>query len=90
MIDLITRNTNLPDGGVGVDIAVDKGRILENESQIETKANQTLNLDHWLVSTPFIDPHFHIDSTLSAGRPASTKAVLYWKALKSGEIWYRF
>ena len=67
MIDLIIRNTNLPDGRSGVDVAIDKGKLLEIEPQIEAEAHQNLNLDHWLVSTLFVDLHFHMDYTLSAG-----------------------
>lgn len=84
MIDLIIRNANLPDGRSGVDIAIDKGKILEIETQIEAEAHQTLNLDHWLVSTPFVDPHFHMDSTLSAGRPRINQSGTLLEGI---EIW---
>ncbi|MYI89438.1 MAG: cytosine deaminase, partial [Gammaproteobacteria bacterium] len=84
MIDLIIRNANLPDGRSGVDIAVDNGKILEIEPQIEAEAHQTLNLDHWLVSTPLVDPHFHMDSTLSAGRPRINQSGTLLEGI---EIW---
>lgn len=38
MIDLIIRNANLPDGRNGVDISIDKGKILEMESQLAEAA----------------------------------------------------
>ena len=69
MLDLIIRNANLPDGRKGIDIAVNDGKIAEIGYQIEADAHKSIELDNWLVSPPFVDPHFHIDSTLSAGRP---------------------
>ena len=69
MLDLIIRNANLPDGRNGIDIAINDGKIAEIDYQIEADAHKSIELDNWLVSPPFVDPHFHIDSTLSAGRP---------------------
>ena len=69
MLDLLIRNARLPDGREGIDIAVRDGRITEVAPRIEAEARETLALDGWLVTPPFVDPHFHLDSTLSAGRP---------------------
>ena len=69
MLDLLLRNATLPDGRVGQDIAVEDGRIAEIAPGIEAQAAETLALDGWLVTPPFVDPHFHLDSTLAAGRP---------------------
>lgn len=69
MLDRLLRNANLPDGRRGIDIAIKDGRIVEVSPGIEAEAAETLELDNWLVSPPFVDPHFHIDATLSAGRP---------------------
>ena len=69
MLDLLLRNANLPDGRKGIDIAIRKGRIVEVAHGIEGDAAEVMELDNWLVTPPFIDPHFHIDATLSAGRP---------------------
>ena len=69
MIDLLIRNANLCDGRRGIDIAIKDGRIIDVAFKIEADAKETLKLDNWLVSPPFVDPHFHLDSTLAAGRP---------------------
>ena len=69
MLDRLLRNANLPDGRRGIDIAIKDGRIVEVSPGIEAEAAETLELDNWLVSPPFVDPHFHIDATLCAGRP---------------------
>lgn len=69
MLDLIIRNANLPDGRSGIDIAIKDGKILEIDARIEASAHKSIELDNWLVSSPFINPHFHMDATLTAGRP---------------------
>ena len=69
MFDLIIRNANLADGQQGVDIACAGGVIKAIAPQIAAEAEQTINAAGQLVSAPFIDPHFHMDATLSLGRP---------------------
>ena len=84
MLDLLIRNATLPDGRRGIDIAVRDGRIVEIASRIEAPARETLALDGWLVTPPFVDPHFHIDSTLSAGRPRINRSGTLLEGI---EIW---
>ena len=84
MLDLIIRNANLPDGRKGIDIAINEGKIVEIDYQIEADAHKSLELDNWLVSPPFVDPHFHIDSTLSAGRPRVNQSGTLLEGI---EIW---
>jgi cytosine deaminase len=69
MFDLIIRNANLPDGRKGVDIAVEAGRIAAIENKIEARAREEIDATGRLVSPPFVDPHFHMDATLSLGLP---------------------
>lgn len=69
MLDLIIQNANLPDGRNGIDIAIKDGKIAEVNYQIDAQAQQSIKLDNWLVSVPFVNPHFHMDATLTAGRP---------------------
>ncbi|HEY9212887.1 MAG TPA: amidohydrolase family protein [Ancylobacter sp.] len=68
-LDLLLRNATLPDGRVGVDIACEGGRIVAVEPGIEAEAARTIDADGKLVSPPFVDPHFHMDATLSLGTP---------------------
>ncbi len=69
MSDLLIRNATLPDGRTGVDVLVDGGRIAEVAHGIGAKAAQTIEADGQLLSPPFVDAHFHMDSTLTYGTP---------------------
>jgi cytosine deaminase len=69
MFDLIIRNANLPDGRKGIDIAVKDGKITAVEASIAAQAKDEIDATDRLVSPPFVDPHFHMDATLSLGLP---------------------
>ncbi|MGY5804222.1 amidohydrolase family protein [Rhizobium sp. LEGMi12c] len=69
MFDLIIRNANLPDGRKGIDIAVKDGKIAAIEASITAAAKEEIDATDRLVSPPFVDPHFHMDATLSLGLP---------------------
>jgi cytosine deaminase len=89
MIDLVIRDANLPDGRTGVDIAVDNGRIVEVGQQLEVQAAREIDATGRLVSPPFVDSHFHLDSTLSYGQPRVNQSgtllegIELWGELKS-------
>jgi len=67
--DLIVKNATQPDGRSGVDIACADGLIVAVEADISGEAKETVDAGGHLVSPPFIDPHFHMDATLSLGTP---------------------
>ncbi len=69
MFDLIIRNANLPDGRKGIDIAVKDGKIAAIEASITAETKEEIDATDRLVSPPFVDPHFHMDATLSLGLP---------------------
>ena len=69
MFDLILKNAALPDGRTGLDIACREGEIFAIERGITAQADKTLDANGWLVAPPFVDPHFHMDATLSLGIP---------------------
>ena len=70
MFDLIVRNANLPDGREKQDILVKDGKIADiGPSKGEHQAAQEIDATDRLVTPPFIDPHFHMDATLSLGLP---------------------
>ncbi|OHV78439.1 amidohydrolase family protein [Ensifer sp. LCM 4579] len=69
MFDLIIRNANLPDGRSGVDIGIEGGKIADVAPAIEAAAREEIDATGRLVSPPFVDPHFHMDATLSLGLP---------------------
>ena len=68
-IDLLLKNATLPDGRKGMDIACKDGKIAAIEPAIDTEAGSILDAAGQLVSPPFVDPHFHMDATLSLGNP---------------------
>ncbi|MBH0239289.1 amidohydrolase family protein [Methylobrevis albus] len=88
MHDLIIRRANLPDGRSGVDIAVTGGRITAIEAGIGGAGGEEIDADGCLVSPPFIDPHFHMDATLSLGLPRLNRSgtllegIALWGELK--------
>jgi cytosine deaminase len=69
MLDLLIRNANLPDGRRGVDIAVANGCIVEVGPNLDAKAQREIDATDRLASPPFVDSHFHMDTTLSYGQP---------------------
>ena len=69
MLDLIIRNANLPDGRSGIDLAIADGVIADVGAKLEAEARQEIDASGRLVSPPFVDSHFHLDSTLTYGQP---------------------
>lgn len=88
MFDLIVKNASLPDGQTGVDIACAGGVIKAVEAGISAEAKDTLDAQGQLVSPPFVDPHFHMDATLSLGTPRMNvsgtllEGIALWGELK--------
>ena len=66
--DLIVKGGTLPDGTIA-DIAVSGDRIAAVEHDIAAEAARVIDASGCLVSPPFVDPHFHMDATLSYGIP---------------------
>jgi len=65
MLDMVIRNCTLADGRSGQDIGIRDGRIVALEPLLAAEAGETLDAAGQLVSAPFVDAHFHMDSTLS-------------------------
>ncbi|KIT14859.1 amidohydrolase family protein [Jannaschia aquimarina] len=66
--DLIVRGGTLPDGTV-TDIGIRGDRIAALDDLSQADAAETVDASGDLVSPPFVDPHFHMDATLSYGLP---------------------
>ncbi len=66
--DLLLKGGTLPDGNIA-DIAVANGLIAEIAPSITAAAGETIDVSGLLVAPPLIDPHFHMDATLSYGTP---------------------
>jgi len=67
---LLIRNATLPDGRSGVDLLQRDGRFVEVAPNLHAPDSaEVLDAQGWLVSPPFVDAHFHMDSTLTFGQP---------------------
>ena len=66
--DLIVKTATLADGRIA-DIGIKGDRIAAIEPNIEAEAGRVIDATGNLVSAPFVDPHFHMDATLSYGIP---------------------
>jgi cytosine deaminase len=67
MFDLLVKGGTLPDGSIA-DIAI-TGERISALGQLDVPAVRTIDASGDLVSPPFVDPHFHMDATLSYGLP---------------------
>jgi len=68
MFDLIVRGGTLADGRIA-DIGITGDTIVAVEDLSGAEAGQVIDASGDLVAPPFVDPHFHLDATLSYGLP---------------------
>jgi cytosine deaminase len=86
--DLLLKNATLPDGQTGMDIACADGMIVAVERGIDANAQEVIKAGGNLVSPPLVDPHFHMDATLSLGTPRMNvsgtllEGIALWGELK--------
>ena len=87
-MDLILRGGNLPDGRTGMDIGIEDGRIVAVEPKLAANGRDEIDVAGLLVTPPFVDAHFHMDATLSYGKPRINKSgtllegIAVWGELK--------
>ena len=88
MLDLILRKATLPDGRAGIDIGIAQGRIDVLQPHLPAQAGREIDCACQLVIPPFVDAHFHMDSTLSYGLPRINQSgtllegIALWGELK--------
>ena len=88
MLDLLVCNATLPDGRTRMSIAVANGRIIEVIEGLQAPAHETVDAGGLLVSPPFVDAHFHLDSALTYGQPRVNESgtllegIALWGELK--------
>ena len=91
MFDLLIIHAHLPDGRRDVSVGVKDGLIQEISAQDALRhagAGEVLDAAGQLLSPPFVDPHFHMDSTLSYGQPRVNQSgtllegIALWGELK--------
>lgn len=87
-MDLVIRNTTLPDGRTGIDIGILDGRIAVLAPQLAARGVREIDAAGDLVSPPLVDAHFHMDATLSYGLPRVNQSgtllegIALWGELK--------
>ena len=91
MLDLLIHNASLPDGRTQMGVAVQDGRIVEVSegfSPTQAPAAEVVDAQGQLLTTPFVDAHFHMDATLSYGLPRVNQSgtllegIALWGELK--------
>ena len=88
MLDLLVCNATLPDGRTRMSIAVANGRIIEVTEGLQAPAHETVDAGGLLLSPPFVDAHFHLDSALTYGQPRVNESgtllegIALWGELK--------
>ena len=88
MLDLLVTHATLPDGRSDMSLAIQDGRFVEVTAGLQAPAHQTLDAQGQLVSPPFVDAHFHMDATLSYGKPRVNQSgtllegIAVWGELK--------
>ncbi len=88
MLDLIVRNARLPGTDDTVDIAVRGGKIADLQRSLEGQATEEIDAGGHLVTAPFVDSHFHMDSALTYGQPRVNESgtllegIALWGELK--------
>jgi len=88
MLDLLITHATLPDGRCDISVAVQDGRIVEVTAGLQAPARETIDAQGMLLSPPFCDPHFHMDATLSYGKPRVNQSgtllegIALWGELK--------
>ncbi|MBM0740436.1 cytosine deaminase [Phormidium sp. CLA17] len=87
MYDLLLRQCRLlqADGGITeVDIAIQDGTIVAIAPQIAAIAKLVLDIQHQLVSPPFVESHIHLDSALTIGQPQWNQSGTLFEGI---DIW---
>ncbi|MEM9756370.1 MAG: amidohydrolase family protein, partial [Pseudomonadota bacterium] len=88
MVELLVRHARLPDAPEPVDIAVKGDTIVDIAPKIDADAATVIDAGGYLVAPPFVDPHFHMDATLSLGLPRLNRSgtllegIALWGELK--------
>lgn len=91
MLDLLIHNATLPNGRTGMGVAVKNGVITDvapGLSPAVAPAAECVDANGCLLTTPFVDAHFHMDATLSYGLPRVNQSgtllegIALWGELK--------
>jgi cytosine/creatinine deaminase len=86
VIDLLVRDVRVPDesGELGaVDLHVDAGRIVAvvASSDDRVEAREIVDGTGAWASPPYVEPHVHLDASLTAGQPRWNKSGTLWEGI---------
>jgi cytosine deaminase len=85
MIDLVVREVRLADdeSGALVDLFVDDGRFVAiNPAGTEAPPGRTvIEAGGAMASAPYVEPHVHLDTTLTAGQPRWNLSGTLWEGI---------
>ncbi|QYR23851.1 amidohydrolase family protein [Paenibacillus sp. sptzw28] len=81
--DLIVRNVRLTGDGTNIDIAIRDG-LIAGMGQFTAAASETLDAEGRLLVPPFVEPHVHLDTALTAGNPVWNESGTLAEGI---EIW---
>jgi cytosine/creatinine deaminase len=86
VIDLLVRDVRVPDesGELGaVDLHVDAGRIVAvvASSDDRVEAREIVDGAGAWASPPYVEPHVHLDASLTAGQPRWNKSGTLWEGI---------
>ena len=88
MLDLLVRNANLPDGRSGSTSRSRTVALSRSAHRSRRRRAREIDARGRLVTPPFVDAHFHMDSTLSLGLPRFNESgtllegIKLWSELK--------
>ena len=68
-MDLVIRNARRPHESEPVDIGVKNGKIEAVEPRIDGAGAEEIDANGYLVSPPFVESHFHLDTVFCRGTP---------------------
>ena len=66
-LDLIIRHATLPDGRTNIDIGIKDGQFVAFAPALAESAAEEIDATGHLVTSPFVDAHFHLDATMALG-----------------------
>jgi cytosine deaminase len=85
VIDLLVRSARLltADGPSIVDLQINDGTFLAvgPRGSDHPEARQVIDAGDAFVSTPFVEPHVHLDATLTAGEPRWNESGTLWEGI---------
>lgn len=80
----IIRNAKLKGKDELVDILIEDGKFKEIEERIKGEFKEEIDVRGNLVSPPFVEPHVHLDATLTVGTPRYNESGTLLEGI---EIW---